>query len=141
MTRSARDPARFAALADAYGGDPARWPAADRTAAWSVMGEPWAAAILHDAGRLDDWLDCAAPVTASASLAARILADAPDRHTRLRGRPRWTWGLGFGATGLAGLCAGAAAMAAVLAPATTPDLHPRADPQTIFGDVAPFGDD
>lgn len=142
------DRTRFAALAAAYGGDIARWPATERAAARRMARERWAARILADADALDAWLDHAPPPVPAPALAARILAAAPAtaaaalapaRAPVLRARRGRRWAAAFGLAGLTGLCAGAAAMAAALTPADPG--QPRAEPDTIFGDIAPAGDD
>lgn len=96
-------PERFAALAEAYGGDVVRWPEADREAAAALMvARPgWARDVLAGAGDLDAALGAYPAPRASAGLADRIAAGAP------RPRPRWVgWLLpaGMGA-GLAAACA------------------------------------
>jgi hypothetical protein len=96
---------RFEALAEAYGGDVARWPAEVRDGAALLMaGEPDVTrAALARAGALDAALDAWRPAPASASLIDRIVAAAP----RLR-RPRWLAWLSPAALG-AGLAAACAA--------------------------------
>ena len=95
---------RFEALAEAFGGDVARWPAAEReTAAVLIAAEPeWARGALAEASDLDAILVSDAPPRGSVDLVDRIVADAP----RVRAA-RWTgWMLpaGMGA-GLAAACA------------------------------------
>lgn len=98
-------PERFEALAETYGGDVSRWPAATREAAALLMAaEPQlTGAILDRAGALDAALDAWHPTPASAGLVERILAVAP----RIR-RPRWLLWLSPAALG-AGLAAACAA--------------------------------
>lgn len=96
-------PERFETLAEAFGGDVARWPPAERDAAAELMtARPdWAQGVLARARGLDAALDAVAPPRADAALAGRILAAAP------RPRRRWTGWLvpaGMGA-GLAAACA------------------------------------
>ncbi len=107
---------RLAALAAAYGADPARWPEAERDAA-RRLGDRLGKDIQPDmaaAARLDRLLDAAPiPPQPTAALAGRILSEAPrPRGARLR--------LVFGAmwrpvTGLA-----VAAMLGVLVGAVAP---------------------
>ena len=61
---------RFEILAHAYGGDIARWPAAERDAAALLMAaEPeFARIVLADAGELDAALDLWAPLAVTAKL-------------------------------------------------------------------------
>ena len=71
-------PARFAALLDAYGGDPARWPAAERQAALRLLARDAAARRAQaEAASLDALLDQAPVAPLSAALQARVLAAAP----------------------------------------------------------------
>jgi len=97
-------PERFETLAEAYGGDVARWPDVEREAAAAVMAErpEWAGGVLARARDLDEALAAFAMPRASADLTARIVAGAP----RPMGR-RWIgWLLpaSMGA-GLAAACA------------------------------------
>ncbi|WP_421937554.1 hypothetical protein [Phenylobacterium sp.] len=110
-------PKRFETLAEAYGGDVARWPEADREAAAAVMAaEPaWAETILSRAGELDAALATYASPHASAGLVDRIAAAAPLVPVP-PAPPRWMgWLLpvGMGA-GLAAACAAGVVMGAVL---------------------------
>ena len=74
--------ARFAALLDAYGADPARWPAVERTAALALLHADAAAARAQArAAALDAVLDRAPVAPPSAALAARVLAAAPRRRS------------------------------------------------------------
>jgi len=96
-------PERFETLAEAYGGDVARWPDAEReTAAELMAAQPaLASELLARAGDLDALLTACAPPQGSPGLAGRIAAGAP------KARPRWIgWLLpaGMGA-GLAAACA------------------------------------
>ncbi len=64
-------------LIDVHGGDPDRWPMADRAAALALVGaSPAAAARLEDARRLNRLLDTLPAAQPTPALAARILADA-----------------------------------------------------------------
>ena len=78
---------RFEILAHAYGGDIARWPAAERDAAALLMAaEPeFARIVLAAAGELDAALDLWAPLAATATLREAVVASAPA--------PRRRWGL------------------------------------------------
>jgi hypothetical protein len=108
---------RLAALAAAYGADPARWPADERDAAVRLadgVAQPAPTPDMAEAARIDRLLDAApTPPQPAAALAGRILAEAPQpKGARLR--------LAFGAvwrpvTGLA-----VAAMLGVLVGAVAP---------------------
>jgi hypothetical protein len=73
---------RLHALLDAYGADPARWPAAEREAALGLLARsPEARAYRDAAARLDAALDAAPPADApSADVVARVLRAAPRRR-------------------------------------------------------------
>jgi len=92
---------RFEALAEAWGGDVARWPADAREAAALLMAaEPeFTRAALARAEALDAALDAWRPAPASPSLVERIVAAAPALR-----RPRWLGWLSPAALG-AGLAA------------------------------------
>ncbi|MFC3070942.1 hypothetical protein [Phenylobacterium soli] len=96
---------RFAALAEAFGGEVARWPLAERDGAAMLMAADaaWTGEVLAKAGALDAALDAWRPATASETTLAAILASAPRR----RG-PRWLAWLSPAALG-AGLAAACAA--------------------------------
>ena len=103
MTRDGMTPERFEALAEAYGGDVARWPQGEREAAAALMAaDPERArTALSAAAELDLALDAFAAPRASGELAQRIAGGAP------RARPRWRLWIapaGMGA-GLAASCA------------------------------------
>jgi len=92
---------RFEALAEAYGGDLRRWPAAERDAAAAKRAaEPaFAEAVLVQAGGLDAALDEWRPLAVTADLREAVVGAAPAlRPRRLLAR----WALG---AGLAGACA------------------------------------
>ena len=98
-------PTRFQELADAFGGDIDRWPAAERPAAYAIA--PASTAILAKATTLDRLL--AASPSPAPSLAVRqaILAAAPRPHVR-----RWpavAFGASLAAASVAGILAGVAA--------------------------------
>src|SRR5207237_8400141 len=80
--------ARLHAILDAYGADPAHWPAAERDAALALLARSPEARRQHDAAaRLDAALD-ASPVDVPApALAARVLRATP--RPRVRRVERW----------------------------------------------------
>jgi hypothetical protein len=96
---------RFEILAQAYGGDIARWPAAERDAATLLMAaEPeFARIVLSDAGELDATLDLWGPVAVSPALRQAVIASAPVSRRRWS-LNAWFVRAGFGA-GLAAACA------------------------------------
>src|SRR5690606_40615752 len=68
---------RLATLLDAYGGDPQRWPEAERDAALALIAASADARRLHDeARRLDALLDALPAATPSPDLEERIVAAA-----------------------------------------------------------------
>lgn len=95
---------RFAAMVAAYGGAPARWPAAERAAAEALMvSDPRARTLAEEAGQLDQLLDGVPAAAVSAALTGRILASLPPPRRGLRailsdlmpGRPVWQPVAGF----------------------------------------------
>ena len=97
--------AQFQALAEAYGGEIARWPAAvhEEAAVLAAAHPKFAQAVLSREGRLDEALDALPRAVASRELFDRIVASAP---TGLR-RPKWlSWLVPAGVgTALAGATA------------------------------------
>lgn len=96
---------RFEILAQAYGGDIARWPTPERDAAAMLMAaEPeFARVVLGDAGELDSALDLWAPMAVSPALRDAVIASAPAPRRRW-GLRAWFLRAGVGA-GLAAACA------------------------------------
>jgi hypothetical protein len=94
---------RFQILAQAYGGEIARWPADAREAAAElVAADPeWTAAVLAEAARLDGMLRQAPAPAPSSALVGRVIAAAQD----VRRRIAWWLPVGLGA----GLAAASAA--------------------------------
>jgi len=86
---------RFQELAEAYGGDIARWPLAERDGAAKLrLAEPAATApILAAAETLDAWLYASPNPTPSLALGAAIIAAAPRSRRPALGR-RWA-GIGL----------------------------------------------
>ncbi|HET8934962.1 MAG TPA: hypothetical protein VFN67_16050 [Polyangiales bacterium] len=72
---------RLAQLLDAYGGDSARWPEHERTAALQLIAADPRAQVLHRAAlELDGALDISVmPEVASSALRARVL-EIPIKH-------------------------------------------------------------
>jgi hypothetical protein len=95
--------ARFAALAEAFGGEIARWPAAEREAAAAFLASDpdFAAAALAEASGLDEMLAEWPAMAVRPTLREAVIAAAPRPRPALWA---WTIRLGLGA-GLAGACA------------------------------------
>jgi len=127
-------PERFETLAEAYGGDVARWPDADREAAAALMAEEpaWAGDILARAGELDAALATFAAPRGASDLTGRILASAPQPRARWIG---WLAPAGMGA-GLAAACAAGVLVGAQLHAASSTPAASEADAV-----VAVVGDD
>ena len=125
-------PERFRALADAYGGNLGRWPAAEHDAGRGhLQNRPEAQAELAAAGQLDAALAAWTVPGPGAALAARIALTVAKRHTRTR-RVR-VWLSSFGAaTALAGGMAVGAVAVMQLAPAAEPMRAPLYE-LSIFG--------
>ncbi|MFT3809219.1 MAG: hypothetical protein QM698_04825 [Micropepsaceae bacterium] len=69
---------RLAEILDAYGGDPLRWPEAERLAAQGLAArDPRAAAMVAEAEALDALLGAAPADAPGAALTARVLARRP----------------------------------------------------------------
>lgn len=74
---------RLAALLDAYGADPGRWPADERAAAEALLAaSPAARARRDEAARLDALLDLVPAPAPTADLADRIVVAARPRARR-----------------------------------------------------------
>jgi len=105
------DPERLNELIDAYGAEPARWPAAERAAAQALLARtPAARARLAEAAALDSRLDSwtgNAPALDPARLAAAASA-GPQPRPLSRPRPAMRW-TPFAWQGAAGLAAAALA--------------------------------
>lgn len=113
-------PERFSTLLDAYGGDPRRWPAAERGAALAHLARtPAARAEQAAALRLDALIDRLEPAAGApdparlAALAAATAQERPGRVLALRPKPRrprfgWAWARAgaLAAAGIAGLVVG-----------------------------------
>lgn len=111
---------RFEILAQAYGGDIARWPVAERDAAALLMAaEPeFARIVLSDAGELDAAMDLWAPMTVSPGLRQAVIDSAPSMR-RSWGLRSWFMRAGVGA-GLAAACAAGLIVGVKLSDAAQP---------------------
>lgn len=101
------DAERFEQLIEAYGGESARWPQADRAPALRYLAAtPAAHATRAKALRLDEMLGAWASQAASPALRDRIVAGAPNLR-RLTPRDLWISGVGLAAACVIGLMVGA----------------------------------
>lgn len=105
---------RLTALIEAYGADPARWPAHERSLGAAALAEPALRIALDEARALDQLLDASRPPAPSAALRDRVLAGALMAGLTAP-RRRWsfdplTWlsGAGWAAAAFAGVLAGGA---------------------------------
>jgi hypothetical protein len=79
---------RFKAIVEAYGGDPKRWPEAERAEAQAFAQTPDAAAILAEARVLDAALDASdEPAPVSLAFVRDAIASAPKQRAPLSWRP------------------------------------------------------
>jgi hypothetical protein len=138
---------RFKSLVEAYGSEPARWPAAEREAALRLMqASSKARAAVELARELDVKLGAAGAVQVPVALTNRLLADfarASQRWTARRlvtsladavwpGAPLWQPAVAFGLALAIGV--GIAALAPL-------ELRPTDDPSGAFAfDTVPGGD-
>lgn len=100
-------PARFAALAAAYGSDLERWPAAERQDAAAFRRHaPEASALLEAEAALDAALMAWTVPGPGAALVAQITAAAQQQRSRMRRLRVWLSGLGAAATLTGGVAAG-----------------------------------
>ncbi|RUW62768.1 hypothetical protein [Mesorhizobium sp. M7A.F.Ca.US.008.03.1.1] len=127
---------RFAALAQAYGGDLRRWPEAERMAGTVFAASGVGKAILRQAGTLDALLDSYRVDAPDKALHSSIL-QAAGRHLDQR-RRQWFWwlGLGLAGIGLAGAVAGLA-LVTIVTPEVQPDHYVLDANVTAFGDAGP----
>lgn len=130
------DARRFAALAQAYGGDLRRWPEAERMAGTVFAASGAGKAILRQAGTLDALLDSYRVDAPDKALHGSIL-QAAGRHLVQR-RRQWFWwlGLGLAGIGVAGAVAGLA-LVTIVTPEVQPDHYVLDANATAFGDAGP----
>jgi len=97
---------RFETLADAYGGDIARWPQAERDAALAWRdAHPAARTLLAEASELDDLLGTAPAYKPDLIQRQRVIASFP--HKPALSRPRtWLSGVALAAACAAGVVIG-----------------------------------
>ena len=104
---------RFQNLAEAYGGDPRRWPEAERAAARAFMdADPHGAErLLFEARQMDLALDASPRAVVSHDLRERVIAMAATAGLKPRarfalGRLAWASGAGWAAACAAGILVG-----------------------------------
>lgn len=130
---------RFKVLVEAYGANPARWPAEERDVAEAFANAtPEAQALLAEARALDHVLDAAATAPVSRDLETRVLdsfnAPKPRRALLPEWMP-WPQAAALAASLVLGMFAGGALPALI----GVGDAHVSADPSIMaFGDL---GDD
>jgi hypothetical protein len=101
-------PERFAALADAYGGDIGRWPIAERDAAWMhLRRQPDARDLLSAAADLDAVLAGWTVPGPGAALVTTIARSVARRHAHGRRVRLWLSSLGAAAALASGMAVGA----------------------------------
>lgn len=99
---------RFCALAEAYGGDVNRWPAAEQPAARALLAEEASlTAVLSEAGAVDELLAASPDPLFSGVLREKLLAGAPKPIRRVASAARWLSGAGLAAACAAGILIGA----------------------------------
>ena len=114
---------RFAALADAYGGEIGRWPEGERLAARAYLqAHPEARPILLRQAGLDEALGAWTVSRPTASLAAAIARDVLGRQTLFRRLRVWLSGAGAAAALAGGVAAG---MSLVAMPAPPSEYRTR----------------
>src|SRR5688572_2296160 len=99
---------RFQTLTGAYGGDLARWPAAERSAAETFLTvDSRAADWLAEASALDSLLNAASEGHQNDLLRERIIRSAPKPVAAPARRTAWVSWAGLAAACVAGVIAGA----------------------------------
>lgn len=130
--------ARFAALIDAYGAEPRRWPEEERAAAQAfARSDPRAVALLDAGADLDDLLLAHHVQQPSVALRAAVIASGSRRRLLARARLWWA-ALALGLAGAGGALAGSSATAA-LVPVPAHLLY-GSDEATTPGDIMPEGE-
>lgn len=121
-------PERFVHLADAYGADVNRWPAAEREGARQLLAsdDPVAVSALQDASWLDLRLNRHVAPAPDAALLRQVVASAfvTPRESLWTRHGRWWSRLGFVGVGLAGIATGMLVASLSLPVAGSPDLLP-----------------
>lgn len=132
-------PARFAALADAYGGNIDRWPAVERDdARRHLHGQAEAQTVLDAAAGLDASLAAWTVEGPGPALAARIASTVAHRHAYGRRLRLWFSSLGTAAALAGGVAAGAAVIA-LSAPAADQATEPLYGLSVLGAPLDPMG--
>jgi hypothetical protein len=139
------DAERFAALTAAYGGEPQRWPQAERAGAAAFMAadRTLAERILFEARMIDALLDASPAPRASHALREAILASAPQ--PRPERRPlfdfgRWAVaGAALACACVVGVMAGAGAVQRVTADSQADAIIADADGVVVLDEQETFG--
>ena len=128
---------RFTALADAYGGDMARWPADvhDAAMAWRAVNAQAAMAILADAAAVDLWLDASEAPAPGLILRTAIIASERTSRPPVRRTAIWVSATGLVAACAAGIILGANLSGKVFA---DPAAESVAQTATAFDSVSYF---
>lgn len=114
MNPRTMDATRFAALADAWGGDLRRWPEAERESgrAFAASHQVVAERLLFEGDSLDALLDASPQPAVSPALRDRIIVSAAASGRKARGawpslsRLLWLGGAGWAAAACAGVVFG-----------------------------------
>ncbi|WDU65365.1 hypothetical protein LRS56_13510 [Pseudomonas poae] len=130
-------PERFVYLADAYGADLHRWPAAEQVAAQALLdsGDVNALDAVHQARWLDRRLDSHAPAFADPALIREIRQSAPRSFwSRYAG---WLSPAGLVGVGIAGIVTGmlVASMSVplpMLSSEVLPSVFDQGDAEVVF---------
>ena len=147
MTASSLHPvaseARVRELAEAFGGDPARWPESDRAAAeaWIAAHPTRAWRLLEEAGALDRLLLAWEAPRPTEDARARVQAAAPDQVRRAL-RRSWvltlTGGAALAAACLAGILAAPRLVDPVVVPATAAPAYASDSDAVLAEALAPW---
>jgi hypothetical protein len=132
-------PERFAYLADAYGADLQRWPAADQGSAQILLdtGNGQARAALAQADWLDRQLDSHQLAVADPALARQIRQSASTRRSFWSRYANWLSPAGLIGVGIAGIVTGmlVASMSVplpMLSADVLPSVFDQGDAQVVF---------
>ena len=132
-------PERFAYLADAYGADLQRWPAAEQTTAQALLDSDnvQARAVLQQARWLDSQLDSHQPVVADAALVRQIRRSAARGESFWSRYAGWLSPAGLVGVGIAGVVTGmlVASMSVplpMLSSEVLPSVFDQGDAEVVF---------
>ena len=132
-------PERFVHLADAYGADLHRWPAAEQASAQTLLesGSSLARKAWDEARWLDAQLDSHPLELADSALVLRIRQSAPARVSFWSRYARWLSPVGVVGVGIAGMITGmlVASMSVplpMLSAEVLPSVFDQGDAQVVF---------